>query len=287
MYRAARWGEIDPRIHVRIRCLHKQQHHEHERGDECSHHRDGPFPQVKRRFSQALGKTDELGRVLVHPGLDVIATDQMADPALAVVDFVDIGREVVGQVGHPVDEGIAECDGQTDEDQNGPRRDDGDGKSTAWHLPALQRHYLRIEHQSDESPHQHQDDDVPQAVEEFGSQIDRRHGGHSDDDGPQGNVLRFRLCNIRARRVWIDDEVASVMTGLGRATVSCSGCIMSLSGLVPPSRWLACMRRAVVLQRQRHADALRREDIGHGVTSWEHSRLVPTSQPQRARATQR
>jgi hypothetical protein len=45
----------------------------------------------------------------------VVAADQVADPALAVPGLTDVRGQPVGQMGDPVDERVAERNGQTDE----------------------------------------------------------------------------------------------------------------------------------------------------------------------------
>ena len=108
----------------------------------------------------------------------------MADPALTVLRLVHVRGQLVSEIGDGVDEWVPERHRQAGEDQHRPEGDDGDGKAAAAHPPPLQVHHERVEQQGDESSHRHEQDHVPQPVEQLASQIGHHHDGHRGEDRP-------------------------------------------------------------------------------------------------------
>ncbi len=92
------------------------------------------------------------------PGLDVVPGHQVTDPALALLGLGDVGRQVVGQVRHAVDQRVAEGERQAGEEQQGQQRDDGYRDPPAPD-PSRQDNDERVEQQCHEAgDHEQQDD---------------------------------------------------------------------------------------------------------------------------------
>ena len=95
-------------------------------------------------------------------------------------------------MGDPVHQGIPERDCQACEDKKAPDGHDRDGVTTAVNLPALQRRHRRIQHQGDEPSDQHEQHDIPQAVEDLSREIEGERKREGDEDRRQRDL--FRLC---------------------------------------------------------------------------------------------
>ncbi len=119
-----------------LRALHQQQHDEDEDGQQGDHERDSTPADAEDRLGDVLSVGGQLGRVGFDPILDVVPGDEVADPAFAVLGLADIARQAVGQMGHSVDERVAEGHGQSGEYQDRQERDDRDGDSAPAY-PAL------------------------------------------------------------------------------------------------------------------------------------------------------
>ena len=188
-YRVARSGAIgaqQPAAH--LRPLQEQEQHQDEDGEQLQQQRERALAQAQRGLGQALAEGDQLGRVLVHPGLDVVPAHQIAEPAAAMLRVGHVGRQLLGQVADPVGQRITERDGQADEDNEPPQRDDGHRPAAPLDLPALQRHHGRVQDHRDEGRHDDQEDDVLEPVDDLPEQVDHDHHEDRGQDGRQGDT---------------------------------------------------------------------------------------------------
>jgi hypothetical protein len=125
--------------------------------------------------------------VLLHPSLDVVLGREVADPARAVLRAGDVAGQLVGQVGDPVDQRIAELVSQDGEDHQGREGDDRHRVAPARD-PPLQQDHDRVEQQRDEPGHDDQQHDVTQPVNQLAGQVGGRHHGDCHHDRPQRDV---------------------------------------------------------------------------------------------------
>ena len=119
---AARSGRIWPRSQRRIfGRLEQQQQDQDEDREQLDEQREAPVADAQGGLAERLGVGDQLGRVLLHPGLDVVLGREVPDPALALLRARDVAGQLVGQVADPVDQRIAERVSQDGEDHQGRR----------------------------------------------------------------------------------------------------------------------------------------------------------------------
>ena len=144
-----------------------------------------PLPRVRAGFVRPWPDVHQLRHVLGHPLLDVIPAHQMAEPPPAVLRVAHVARQVIGQVGDPVGQRVAERQRQAEEHQQPPDDDDRHRQATALDLPALESDHERVQQHGDEGGHDHEQDDVPQVVEHLGGHIDQHHHRGGGEDGPQ------------------------------------------------------------------------------------------------------
>ena len=95
-----------------------------------------------------------------YPAFDVVLAKEVSDPPLTVLSSIDVAGQGRGEVCDAVDEGIAEQHGQSQEDQQGHERHDGDRPTATLDFPMLQCDYDRVEDQGDETADQSQEQQV-------------------------------------------------------------------------------------------------------------------------------
>jgi len=109
----------------------------------------------------------------------------MAEPPPAALHIGYVMREVIGQVGDPVGQRVAERQGQAEEHHQPPEDDDRHRQATALDPPALESDHERVQQYGEEGRHDQEQDDVPQVVEHLGGGKDQHHHCGGGEDGPQ------------------------------------------------------------------------------------------------------
>ena len=185
------WSHLaqDPDPHLR-RFDQEQQDQEEDR-QQLDDQGEGARADAQGRLAERLGVAHQLGRVALHPVLDVVPGHQVADPAPAVLRVGDVAGQRVGQVGDPVHQRVAERHGQADEHQRGPDGDDRDGGAPARDQLALHQDHDRVEQQRDEPGHHDQQQDVLEPVEQLAGQVGGGDHADRDEDGQQRDMTTF------------------------------------------------------------------------------------------------
>ena len=80
-----------------------------------------PLPSASAGLLSPFAKETSFEEFLLSQFCDVVAVQQVADPALVVLGLVDVGGQIVGEVGHGIDERIAEGEGESEERQHRQR----------------------------------------------------------------------------------------------------------------------------------------------------------------------
>jgi hypothetical protein len=88
----------------------------------------------------------------------------------------------------PIDQRVAEGDGQPGKDQRGPDGDYGDRQAPAWHEPPLQRKHQGVQQQRDEPRDDDQEQDISQPVDDLAQQIDGDHDPDGGEDRAQRDI---------------------------------------------------------------------------------------------------
>jgi hypothetical protein len=180
-------GHLAERPVPHLRALEQQEQDQDEEREQHDDYRDRALADGQRRLAERLGVADQLGRVPLHPALDVVLGHEVAEPARAVLRAGDVAGQPVCQVGDPADQRHAERRGQGEEDQRGPERDDHHGEAPARD-PPLHFSHGRVEQERGESRHEHQQHDVPQQVHQLADQVGSDNYPGRDQDGPQRDV---------------------------------------------------------------------------------------------------
>ena len=187
----------DPGPH--LRRLDQEQQDQEEDRQQLDDQGEGARANAQGRLAQRLGVGHQLGRVALHPVLDVVPGHQVADPAPAVLRVGDVAGQRVGQVGDPVHQRVAERQGQADEDQRGQEGDDRDGSAPARDQALLHQHHDRVEQQRDEPGHHDQQEDVLDPVDQLPGQVGGGYHADRDQDGQQAGHGAVRPPGASAR----------------------------------------------------------------------------------------
>ncbi len=99
---------------------------------------------------QVAAVAGQLGRVLHHPGLEVVLGHQVADPAFAVLGPADVGGQIVREVADAVDQRISEGHRQPGERADSEQRYDGNC-DPAPPEPAPEHHDEGVQEQRNEA----------------------------------------------------------------------------------------------------------------------------------------
>ena len=171
-----------------------QQHEQGEEGDgeQGEDGREDGAGQVgalaQGRLAQVLGRRLQLGGVLLHPGQQMEALEGVGQPAVALLDLADHGRQALGHVGQRVDQRVAEQAQQPGEEQGGRGEDQPDGRTPAEAV-ALEEVDRRVEHQGDEGGDQDPEDDLAQPADEAVEDPGGDDHGVDGQDGAEGDAL--------------------------------------------------------------------------------------------------